>query len=137
MAEFLKAMGIGLLVTLAACMFSPDLAMFTLASIVCTAGIGLVIWIPVWFLIGAGSLAVIRAISGQSSRKRKSKDARSLHPAATKPKSGDARSLEMVADYIRRETVRQTSPIFIDQRLKEAGWSDAIIARAHRIAESE
>jgi hypothetical protein len=43
---------IGMLVTIIAGLINPDLGMFVLATIVCTAGISLVAWIPIWMLIG-------------------------------------------------------------------------------------
>lgn len=45
-------MGVGLVATAIPGLFNPEYIMFILGTIICTAGISLVLWIPFWMLIG-------------------------------------------------------------------------------------
>lgn len=51
---FFRNVRFGMLVTIVlGCVFPNEVGVFILASIVCTGGLGLAIWIPVWWAIGA------------------------------------------------------------------------------------
>ena len=62
--RFFARLGVGMLVTFVAMaiFMGPDVAVFFVGlSIVCTAGISLVVWIPTWWGIGATIFLIISA----------------------------------------------------------------------------
>lgn len=63
MGKFFGRVGVGMLVSLPiTCIVAGgvnDGFMLLLASIICTAGIGLVVWIPAWWLLGWGTHALL------------------------------------------------------------------------------
>jgi hypothetical protein len=102
--------------------FSDALAGMAL-SIICTAGVSLVIWIPIWYLLGFIAISCFEmAIGGTHPERRPSTEVRTQTP----------RDLEVVTNYLRLAESSNLSQVEITVRLEEAGWSRAIIDEARR-----
>lgn len=94
---------------------------FILISLVCTLGMSLVMWVPLWWLTGLIVLAVLDliriAITHSSNTQRRS----------TEPTERDTIAL---VGYISRSRIAGASDGQITQRLREQGWTQTEIARA-------
>ena len=97
---------------------------FILISIICTAFISLVIWIPIWFTLGFVFLSIIR-LCARLFMKSKPK------PQSDKPPIDP--NLSVLSRYIRSELAKGRWNLDqIDQKLRSNGWSDEAIEDAHR-----
>ena len=91
-------------------------------SIVCTAGIGLVFWIPVWWLVGMLTLdVVVRLASGKPAPQPK--------PNPTKLAARDYGALQA---FIAKAIAMGMDADEITQLLQKNGWPKADIESAYR-----
>src|SRR5688572_29883472 len=80
------------------------------ASIICTAGLGLIVWLPACWIAG---IVVVTIISQIMHREKPDDD---------------------LVTYIREASARGLSQQEIERKLQSQGWSDEIIQRArHRV----
>jgi hypothetical protein len=108
---------VGMGLTLLVAAFFEGGVAFIFISIICTAFISLVIWIPLWWTVGYIFLTII----GQFTKS----------PAKRKPPV--VRESNVLTQYIRKELARgKWSLEQIDQRLRANGWSEGEIQYAHR-----
>ncbi len=99
-----------------------DAAMFIVLSIVCTLGISLVVWLPIWFVLGW----IVLAIS----------EAAGLTGASKKPPgiaTQQDRDLIAVIDYLGKAEASGLSDEQITRELEAAGWSVAMIDEARKL----
>jgi hypothetical protein len=113
--------GIGISLAIS-CLFDGG-PMFLLASIVCTAGISLVIWLPLWWFVGTVILYFVGMGKFNSSQADVVKDLE--------------RAKKSLVNYIAREEFRGVkSRAEINDLLRQNGWSDAEIQQAYRAVNS-
>ena len=95
-------------------------------SIICTAGISLLLWIPIWYAVGYGTLIVLRVILGFfgvdiggifGSKKAKSTpdDPKPAQPALS-------RDQQALLNYIKKARAKGLSDEQISQNLTSNGW---------------
>ena len=97
--------------------------MFIVGSIICTAGIGLVGWIPIWWGLGALALALWE---GTRPSETKSENPLRLDHGQ-----------QLVVDFIQKQRARGAlSRNEINNRLREMGWSDATIEQSNQTVDS-
>lgn len=96
-----------------------------LMSITCTAGIGLVVWIPLCDIIGSLSLAVIRATAAMFS------DSGRKEEGAPEQKGAMLKEQMAIEQYIDRAKFYGLSNEQILSALKNGGWSDVEIQAAY------
>ncbi len=124
----LNAVGTGLLVVAIGASLTGNfqsLLSLALMSIICTAGIGLVVWIPLLYLIGSISLAVIRAISAMFSESGRKEE------GAPEQKGAMLKEQMAIEQYINRAKFYGLSHEQILSALKNGGWSDVEIQAAY------
>ena len=95
-------------------------------SVVCTAGIGLVFWIPLCWLVGSGTLALIGIFVKKPDGKEE----------ATRKHTQFRRHEVALADFFRRAKDRGMSDDKIVADLRRNGWSDSQVQKARRILDS-
>jgi hypothetical protein len=103
-----------------------DAAAFMLLSIICTAGMSLVVWIPIWWGVGWIIMALIGLISGTGKNNVAKSDSNRL-PITT--------SDQVVAQFITRARACGLDSAEIQRRLVEAGWTDNAIRSATLLAD--
>lgn len=96
-----------------------------LVSIVCTAGIGLVVWIPLWWAVGWLTLTLFRKFRGTGAAGDSA--GRAAAGAGEQPASSEELSL---VQFLKRAEARGVSRDKIDRALVNAGWSEAEILQA-------
>lgn len=100
----------------------PQLGIIIFASIICTAGLGLIFWIPAMFFVGAVITGIIRlikfAIRGASPT------------ASTTPTKDLPPDTEAITTYIRQCRSLGFSNTIIAANLARAGWTDEKIGPA-------
>lgn len=128
MSRFFGRLGLGFLISfLVTAIFAGGVqnALFLLlVSIVCTAGIGLVLWIPVWWFVGAFTLYVwFKSFRGKPALK--------LEPV---PNATELRKVEHLAlkAYVDKAMANGMSPDEMTRRLQDNGWQKADIERAYQ-----
>jgi len=102
-----------------------SLISLALMSIICTAGLGLVVWIPLLHLIGSKALTVVGAIAAMFS------DTGRKEEGAPEQKGSMLREQMAIERYIERANVYGLSREQILSALKSGGWSDAEIQAAY------
>ena len=95
------------------------------ASIVCTAGIGLVVWVPLCWCAGAATLALIRLVTAKIDVAANADD--KPQPHFDRLFGQDDLAL---TEYLRKANDRGISNDRIDARLRRTGWHDSEIRRA-------
>jgi hypothetical protein len=96
-----------------------------LVSIVCTAGIGLVVWIPLWWAVGWLVLTLFSKIRGPGGTPASS------DRAATAAIATPASSAELsLVQFLKQAEVRGVDRDKIDRALMNAGWSEEEILQA-------
>lgn len=86
------------------------------ASVICTLGLGLIIWVPLFWLVGFIVLAIADLFGFPRTRVQ-----------ATSPVQRDIRA---ITGYISQSRVQGASDTQITTRLREKGWTDDEINRA-------
>ncbi|MBP0021599.1 MAG: hypothetical protein J7647_29100 [Cyanobacteria bacterium SBLK] len=124
---FLPKVAVGFIVTFGfLCVNGINNAMSILIfSILCTAGVSLVMWIPLWWLVGWITFAIFRAIVKSPTDSNSSGDT----SAPTKDPNQQA-----LLNYIKLAKSKGFSDSQISTRLRVEGWSDAEIADARQVA---
>lgn len=93
-------------------------------SILCTAGVSLVMWIPLWWLVGWIAFAIFRAIVKSQPNSTFSGD--------TSPPTKDPNQ-QALLNYMKLAKSKGFSDSQISTRLRVEGWSDAEIAAARQV----
>lgn len=129
MSRFLGRVGMGFLVSipitsLVTGSWGDAFALF-LISIICTAGIGLVFWVPVWW--GAGWLTLEVLFPLMQSALSNSDTPTTFAPAVDHPPSTNTDALDA---YIRNAMAGGMETDEIKLRLWQNGWQEADIERA-------
>jgi hypothetical protein len=97
-------------------------------SVVCTAGISLVIWIPLWWFVGWVIIKIFESLTGRTVGGEATGDAVYSTPTGQSvPVSSDQKSL---IDYIEKASRNGLSETQITSRLKAQGWKDEEIQQA-------
>ena len=107
-------------------------------SIVCTAGAALIVWIPLWYVVGYGVLLTLRFIlplfgmdiSGIFDR-NKAKSASDISQPAQATLSRDQQAL---LNYIKKARAKGLSDEQISQNLTSNGWKADSITTAFQMA---
>lgn len=99
--------------------------MILLVSIVCTAGIGLVVWIPLWWAVGWLAQTLFGRFRGLGDEE--DSPGRPAATAGEEPASSEDLSL---MQFLKRAEARGISRDAIDRALTGAGWSEAEILQA-------
>mgnify|MGYP007073251292 FL=1 len=127
--RFLRLTGIGFCVgTFFTCLFAGGVeeGFFLLfISIVCTAGMGLAVWVPLWWAIGWTVIAVVNRVSGRSSQPSTT-DAPRASGGRTSPAK---RSLQQ---YVRKADAKGVQREKADLLLQKMGWSPMEIEQARQ-----
>jgi biotin transporter BioY len=96
-----------------------------LASIVCTAGVGLVFWIPVWWLVGAIALSCFSLMdTGNPERKPE--------PVPNPMDLPNVYALALKA-YFSKAVASGMKPDEMMRQLQDNGWKKADIERAYAL----
>ncbi|MGK7926227.1 MAG: hypothetical protein AB4290_13455 [Spirulina sp.] len=123
--KFLSRLAIGFIVTfLVLCVNGINNAISILAlSIICTAGVSLVIWIPLWWLVGWITLAIYRAIAKSA-------------PATPREAIATTHDINQQAllNYMKLAKSKGYSDSQISSRLRVEGWKDSEIEAARQLA---
>lgn len=107
-------------------------------SVICTAGISLILWLPLWY--GAGYLAValfrllVRAFGGQSA----SPAATSQQPVAQAASAGEqalSRDQVAITNYIKKAKAKGLNREFISKALQANGWTAESINQGFQLVE--
>lgn len=113
-------MGVSVVVMAIACNSVVAAGGILIASIICTLGISLLMWIPIWWLLGAIVLDCIDWAGSIGS----TPNTQRLGP---QPATRDEIAL---TGYIRRSRRAGVSDAQITHRLREQGWTQAEITAA-------
>jgi hypothetical protein len=106
-------------------------------SIICTAGISLILWLPLWYGVGYLGAALfrllLRAIEGQSSTPPQQSPA----PAAPTGEPGQGLSRDQVAvfNYIKKAKAKGLNREFISKALQANGWTAESINQGFQLVE--
>ena len=103
-----------------------DAAAFMLMSIICTAGISLVVWVPVWWGVGWIVMAIIGMVRGKGTDDFVRSES-NRQPIMNKE--------HVVADFITKARTCGLDNAEIRRRLIDAGWTDEAIADASKLAD--
>jgi hypothetical protein len=101
-------------------------------SVVCTAGISLLIWVPLWWFVGWIIIKIFESLTGRTIAG--GVDAEATHIVSTGqtvPISSDQKSL---IDYIEKASRQGLSETQISSRLKAQGWGEDEIQQAQSFA---
>ena len=115
----------------------PDTANSILVlSIVCTAGISLVLWLPLCLVVGLASLALARAAVDLTRRAPASSGAESV-PVPDGPVDANRDyDVAIIARYVQKATAANVPRGVIIDRLQRQGWSEREIAQGLNAAGS-
>jgi MFS family permease len=99
-----------------------DTALFVAASIICTAGISLILWLPLTYGVGWLTLIVIRFVRGMLDAEPASAgQAQAAPPAATSPAlTNDQRA---VINYVKQARAKGLKDAEISLKLQRNGWT--------------
>lgn len=98
-----------------------DAGAFLLLSIVCTLGISLVVWIPIWFVLGWIVLGIFK-VAGFTP----------VSVSPTRMPTQHERDVKGLIGYMRGAEANGLSNEQITRTLEEAGWSSALIDEARK-----
>lgn len=123
--------------------FGPAIALLV-GSIVCTAGIGLVLWIPLCIGVGAIAVATTRwavstlGLSAPEQSPRLGASTSTAQPAVNLSTLTQANPQNQIAleDYVRRALLLEHSYEQIASTLKFRGWSEDEIHQAYETVRS-
>ena len=140
MGWFLKRVTVGLLVSFfVVALFAGGLtgAIAVMAvSIICTAGIGLVVWVPVWWITGFMVLDVICVSLGIIDPPESNDE--SLQSPSRGDETGKPSESRALKAYIRQALASGMDATEIKHRLEQNGWQPPDIERAYqRVVEAQ
>ena len=119
----LGKIAIGVALTVLVGVFFNDLLEFALLTIVCTGGVGLIGWLPAWWIIGH----IVVFISD----KLTSRDA-TVEREETTADSAETGTGMLLADYISKQLLRgELERHEITQKLVQQGWSQDDVDSAY------
>lgn len=109
-------------------------------SIICTAGISLILWVPIWYAVGYGVLIALRVIlplfgmdiSGVFERKKVKPASDDSQPA--RPKL--SRDELALVNYIKKARAKGLNDQQISQNLAGNGWKANSVTTAFAMVES-
>jgi hypothetical protein len=122
-----------------------------LASIICTALISLIIWIPLWYIVGYGALLILRLalkpmgvdLGGLFAAKKTAPDkppaqAAEVRPAAAPPLSPQGLTNDQMAllNYVGKARRKGLTDAQISHNLEKNGWSGESITAAFQMLKS-
>lgn len=102
-----------------------------LGSIVCTLGVSLVIWIPIWWIAGTLTLSLVPRVADILERNRSA-----TIPLPVIPRQASPTQLA-IANYIKKAENSGLSERAIINRLIANGWTEAEIERARVVTRNE
>lgn len=120
----MKKIFLGLLVLVAISGINRNFGGFFLISIICTAGVSLLIWFPLAFVIGSIILKLIQLFTEKKEN-------------APKVKGQISKNQQALANYIHREREDGFNDEQILSLLKGQGWTEGEIKEALNIAISK
>ena len=128
MRRFFHRLGVGFLISIPITVILTggvqDAIGMLLISIVCTAGIGLVFWIPVWWFVGMLALdVVVKAATGKPDQKP------TPVPNPTELSSRDSGALKA---YVAKAITSGMDADEMTRRLQQNGWQKADIESAYQ-----
>lgn len=132
MSRFIGRVGVGMLVSFPiTCIVAGGVQNglgLLLTSIVCTAGIGLVAWIPLWWMVGGVTLRALALFSNVNV------EAKPDSPSTSVP---DRRELQASANRALTAFIKQATDTGMEvdemtRRLQLNGWEAAEIQRAYQ-----
>ncbi len=104
-------------------------------SIICTAGISLIIWVPGWYLLGLLAISLLRIVlHGFGLELGGLFDAKKESPADESNRPKLTRDQLALLNYIHKARDKGLSDSQIQQNLLKNGWSSDIIAAAFQMA---
>jgi len=107
-------------------------------SVICTAGISLILWLPIWYGVGYLMVALfrllVRAFGGQSSSPQQP-----LAQAAPTGEQGQALSRDQLAitNYIKKAKAKGLNRESISKTLQTNGWTADSINKGFQLVEQE
>jgi hypothetical protein len=121
-----------------------------LASIICTALISLIIWIPLWYIVGYGALLILRLalkpmgldLSGLFAAKKTAPDKPPAQPAKVRPAAAPLSPQGLTNDqmallnYVGKARRKGLTDAQISHNLEKNGWSGESVAAAFRMLKS-
>ncbi len=132
--RFFGRVGIGMIATfvgLAIGFFDlANAAAFMILSIVCTAGISLVVWIPIWWVVGRFIQWVVASLSS-------SKDSCDKGPAESQPSRRLQDHEKAISTFIQKARAAKLCEADIGNRLLAAGWTAEEVDRGRKMIEGE
>ena len=105
-------------------------------SIICTAGVSLIIWLPLGYLVGAITFAVTRFFLKITGIQTGSKKAADEQPAEQKQPALNRDQMALV-NYIQKARKKGLTDTQIAQNLLNNGWTNASITAALTTAQSK
>ena len=111
-------------------------------SIICTAGISLILWLPIWYGVGYLTVALgrllVRAFGGQSSSPA-APPQQPLAQAAPTGEEGQALSRDQIAitNYIKKAKAKGLNRESINKALQTNGWTTDSINQGFQLVEQE
>ncbi len=101
-------------------------------SVICTAGISLLIWIPLWWFVGWIIIKIFESLTGRTIAGGIDAEATQVVSSGqTVPISSNQKSL---IDYIEKAKKQGMSETQISSRLKAQGWGEDEIQQAQSFA---
>jgi hypothetical protein len=113
-----------------------------LFSIICTAGISLILWLPLWYGVGYLTVALfrllVRAFGGQTSSPA-APPQQPLAQAAPAGEQGQALSRDQIAitTYIKKARAKGLNRESISKALQANGWKVESINQGFQLVEQE
>lgn len=131
MKRFFASLAIGMPVTFLGLIMITggveEAGQLLLFSIVCTAGIGLVVWLPLWWVVGWATLALIGLFKE--------------HPVGKEEATRESfllnQAMVALSEYMRLAAADGISDDEIVAHLRSTGWSEAEILKARGILNSQ
>jgi len=102
-----------------------------LLSVVCTAGISLLIWVPLWWFIGWMLIKIYESVTGRSILRETSSGSIVVPSNYQTSLTHDQIALK---NYIEQSTRQGFSETQIVSRLRAQGWGDEEIQQAQLLA---
>lgn len=146
MGKFFGRVGVGMLVSFPViCILTGGVNegfLLLLVSIVCTAGIGLVVWIPVWAIVGWVTLAVLGRLFNVNkvAEQPKLKPTREFDDHSDRNPTAGARrgrrpfaEVQALKAYVRRAVAEGMDVEEMTRRLRQNGWELEEIQVAYQV----
>ena len=106
-------------------------------SIICTAGISLIIWIPVWYILGYLAFAALRfvlSLFGVDLAASMGLNKKKNNPHPKKEQPALTRDQQALLSYIKKAQAKGLSNAEISSSLQKNGWSSDSITWVFKFA---